>query len=67
MESKQKAIVLCLTAFILGCLVSLSGCATSLESKTRLFNHDYEAATGFMINRKGVDQLIPLGYCGGSF
>ena len=55
MESKKKAIVLCLTAFILGCLVSLSGCATSLESKTRLFNHDYEAATGFMINRKGVD------------
>jgi len=51
-SSEFKASVVCVVAFVLGCMVALSGCAWGTATRVGVGQHQYETGTGVYIEKQ---------------
>ena len=51
-HEQLRASMLCLIAFMLGCLLTLSGCAWGTATRVGVGQHQYETGTGIYIEKQ---------------
>jgi len=51
-SSEFKASLVCVVAFLLGCMVALSGCAWGTATRVGVGQQQYETGTGVYIEKK---------------
>ena len=62
-SSEFKASLVCVVAFLLGCMVALSGCAWGTATRVGVGQQQYETGTGVYVEKKqGPDREDPTSY-----
>jgi len=51
-SSEFKASLVCIVAFVVGCMVALSGCAMGTATRTGVGQHQYETGAGIYIEKQ---------------